>query len=310
VRTLVKINHVSRIALLLLFVSVGPLNPFFVPVQAAHKTFEDLYPGLASGSLKAATLNKLPKGILLTAGDLSIKESDITGVIRQSKAAVRKQLTKNVFFLLENMATKGMLLQEASRAGFMKGDENQGVMNLLSEKIKPPVVSEEELSTFYNQNKEMFGNAPLEEVREMLKEYLTQQKREEAFHQYILTLGQRTPIRINEEWAKKNSSPALDNPVDRVRLSGKPTLVEFGAPDCPPCVMMKPVLANLKKKFSAKLNVLTVQVRQEEILSARFGIEAIPVQVFFDKKGREVFRHTGFFPQLEIEKQITYLNLL
>ena len=110
-------------------------------------------------------------------------------MIRQSEPAVRKQLTQNAFFLLENMATKGLLLQEASKAGFKKGDEDQAIMNFLSEKIKIPAVSEEELKTFYNQNKEMIGNAPLEEVRGMLKEYLTRQKREEAVQQYILTLG-------------------------------------------------------------------------------------------------------------------------
>ncbi len=300
----------SRIALLLLFVSIGFLSPVLFSVQAADKTFEDLYPGLASGALKAATLSALPQGTLLIAGDLVVKESEITKMIRLSERAVRKQLTQNAFFLLENMATKRMLLQEASRAGFKGEDEDQAIMDFLSKKIKIAAVTEEELSNFYNQNKEMFGNPRLEEVREMLKEYLTRPKREDAVRLYIQTLGKRTPIRVNEVWIKKYSSLALNNPVDRLRLSGKPTLVEFGAPGCPPCDMMKPVLGNLKKKFSAKLNVLSVHVGKEQILGNRFGIEAIPVQVIFDKKGLEIFRHTGFFPQAEIESKITQLGLL
>lgn len=304
-----KINQVSRIALFLLFVSVGPLNPFSIPVQAADKTFEDLYPGLASGALKAATVAALAQGTLLVAGDLVIKESEINKIIRQSETAVRKQLTQNAFFLLDNMATKRMLLQEASRAGFKEGDEDRVIMDFLSKKIKIPPVTDEEISTFYKQNKEMFGNTPQEEVRAMLKEYLTRPKREEAVRQFIQTLGKRTPIRVNEGWVKKYSSLALNNPLDRVRLSGKPTLVEFGSPECPACDMMKPVLGNLKKKFSAKLNVLSIHVGQERILGNRFGIEAIPVQVFFDKKGLEIFRHTGFIPQAEIENKMAQLGL-
>lgn len=33
-------------------------------------------------------------------------------------------------------------------------------------------------------------------------------------------------------------------------------------------------------------------------------IASIPVQVFFDKTGKEFFRHVGFFPQTEVEKKI------
>ena len=306
-----KINYVPGL-LLFLFLFLSPfLNPVFSSVQGQpEKTVEDLYPGLASGALKSATLVKLPKGTLLIAGNLTIKESEMTRLIRLSEPSVRKQLTQNAFFLLENIATKRMLLLEASRAGHKKGDEDQAIMGLLTEKIKIEPVSEEELTNFYSQNKEMVENAPLEEIRGMLGEYLTRQKREEAVRQYFLTLGKRTPIRMNEEWAKRHIAPALNSQVDRVRLSGKPTMVEFGAPGCAPCDMMTPILADMKKKFTGKLNVLFLHVGQEQFLATRFGIQVIPVQVFFDKNGLEVFRHTGFFPQEMIEKKLTQMKLL
>jgi thiol-disulfide isomerase/thioredoxin len=298
----------------LLFLTVFSICYFSIilpQVQAqTGKLVENVYPGLTSGALKVATLDKLPKGILLTAGDLIIKESEITKVISQSGPTIRKQLNQNAFFLLENITTKRMLLQEASKAGLEKDDEDQAIMSLLSEKIKIAAISEEELVDFHNQNKAMLENAPLNEIREMLRDYLTQKKREEAIQEYILTLGKRTPIRVNEGWAKKHSSPALNNQVDRARRSGKPTMVEFGAPGCAPCDMMEPILAGLKKKFSGKLNVLFVHVGQEQILGARFGIQVIPVQVFFDKNGLEVFRHTGFFPLEEVEKKLSQIGML
>jgi thiol-disulfide isomerase/thioredoxin len=287
------------------------MNPFFPSIEAQNnKTIEDLYPGLVSGPLKRAVLARLPKGILLTAGNLIIKESELTKEIGLSERAIRKQLSKNAFYLLENMTTEGLLWVEASKAGYKKGEKEQAIMNLLSEKVKRTEVSEEELKTFYAQNKELVGNAPLEEIRGMLKGYLTRQKGEEAVQQYILTLGNKIPIRINELWAKKNSGPALNNAVDRARRSGKPTMVEFGTPGCAPCDMMTPILADLKKNFPQKLNVLFVHVGKEQILGNRFGIEVIPVQVFFDQNGREVFRHTGFFPQAELEKKMTQLGWL
>jgi thioredoxin 1 len=73
--------------------------------------------------------------------------------------------------------------------------------------------------------------------------------------------------------------------------------------------MMTPVLADLKKKFAGKVNVLFVHVREEEVLAARYAVQSIPVQVFFDKNGKEVIRHTGFFAQAEIEKKLTGMGV-
>ncbi|MBI4767972.1 MAG: thioredoxin family protein [Deltaproteobacteria bacterium] len=87
-------------------------------------------------------------------------------------------------------------------------------------------------------------------------------------------------------------------------------MVEFGATGCVPCDMMTPILADLRKKYKDKLNVLFVHMGQEQIMGARFGIQNIPIQVFFDQKGREVFRHAGFFPQTELEKKMKQKGLL
>jgi thiol-disulfide isomerase/thioredoxin len=276
----------------------------------AGQTVEDQYPGLASDTLKPATLAKLPKGTLLTSGSLNIKEPELTRAINQSEPRLHKQLLKNAFYILEKMATRKLILQEAYKAGFKKkDDEDHVVVTFLSEKAKPGPISEEELKNYYTQNKDLIGSASFEEVRNLLKQILTQQKMQEAQHQYIQALVQRTPIQLNENWVKKQSILARDNPVDRARMSGKPSLIDFGATGCGPCDRMTPILADLEKKYKDKLNVLFVHVNQEEILTARFGIKYVPVQVFFDKTGREVFRHTGFFPQTEVEKQLARMGI-
>jgi len=273
-------------------------------------TIEDLYPGLASQSLKFAQPARLPKGTLLTAGSLTIQEAEITRAVGQAGPEIKKQLVKNAFFLLENLATSKLLLQEAYQAGAKKEkDENQVLMKFLGEKVKTDPVSDPELKTFYNQNREMIGGATLEQVKDMLKGYLAQQKKQEAVQTYIQNLGQRLIIRVDEAWVKKQSLLARDNPVDQARLSGRPSLIDFGATGCGPCDMMTPILDKLKKKYQEKLNVLFVHVQEEKILSARYGIRSIPVQVFFDKNGTEVFRHTGFFPEAELEKKLAQFQL-
>ena len=39
------------------------------------------------------------------------------------------------------------------------------------------------------------------------------------------------------------------------------------------------------------------------------GIQSILVQVFFDKDGREVFRHVGFFPKAQIIAKLVEMEV-
>jgi len=64
------------------------------------------------------------------------------------------------------------------------------------------------------------------------------------------------------------------------------------------------VVSDAEAKQFYDANVLFVSVREEQILAGRYGIQSIPVQILFDKGGKEVWRHAGFIPQAELEKTI------
>jgi thioredoxin-related protein len=60
---------------------------------------------------------------------------------------------------------------------------------------------------------------------------------------------------------------------------------------------------------SVSPNVVFIHVGEEQILEARFGIQSIPVRVFFDESGQEVFRHTGFFAAEDVNKQLMSMGV-
>ena len=64
-----------------------------------------------------------------------------------------------------------------------------------------------------------------------------------------------------------------------------------------------------RSRTETKANVVFVSVRERQILASRYGIQSIPVQIFFDKDGKEVFRHSGFWPQDELEKKLTEIGV-
>ena len=137
-----------------------------------------------------------------------------------------------------------------------------------------------------------------------MKDYLLSEKRRELVNAHIKTVGERATIEVSRTWLPRQYTLAMNNPVDKARKSGKPTLVDFGSTGCRPCDMMAPILDNLKKEYAGRVNVLFVHVGKEQILASRYGVQSIPVQVFYDKTGKETFRHTGFFPKEEIVSRL------
>ena len=294
------------------------ITPCFAQQQVSEeiKTIEQSYPGLTVGMLTYAKADTLPNGILLKTSDIQITQSDINDIISKQPQQMQQELNNNAFFVLEQEATK-RILQHLAKESVTQSDKvnpNQDDPNILQQFFEKNVfkkieVADEELKTFYENNKDMCGGATLEQVGPSLKEYLIGQKKQQMADDYIHTLGKKISIQVSDSWVKKQAASAFDNPVDKARKSGKPSMVDFGASGCRPCDMMAPILETLRKKYEGKFNVIFIHVREQQILAFRYGVQTIPLQVFFDKTGKEVFRHIGFFSQEEIEKKINELSV-
>lgn len=305
-----KFPRCFRSAVLILTLGVGCIAMAFS--ESDKKTVETSYPGLASGALMQGLLSDLPDGVLLKTEGLEISKKDLEQEIQKLPAEMKTQMEKNRLFLLEQMATRRLLVLLAlndSSTTHTEQVENSMIQSYFENLTKDISVSDKEVAEFYEKNKDMCGGATLEKIASELKSYVLQQKKQDAVQSHIRNIGKNRPIFISAAWVKEQSVLASDNPVDKARSSGKPSMVDFGASGCRPCDMMTPILGALGKKYEGKINILFVHVNKERILAARFGIQSIPVQVFFDKTGREVFRHTGFFPQEEIENKLSELGV-
>lgn len=56
-----------------------------------------------------------------------------------------------------------------------------------------------------------------------------------------------------------------------------------------------PVLKALKEEYGNMLRVEFIDVWKDTAAGERYKVEMIPTQIFFDKDGKELFRHAGFF---------------
>jgi thioredoxin 1 len=87
-----------------------------------------------------------------------------------------------------------------------------------------------------------------------------------------------------------------------------PLLVDLGADKCIPCVMMAPILEELKKEYSGVLDVKFVDVRKNPEEAKQYRVRGIPTQIFHDASGNELGRHMGFMSKENILKAFEELG--
>lgn len=285
-------------------------------VDSNTPTVNDKYPDLALGCLSYAKLTKLPAGILIKSADITVSSADAADQIAKTPKETQEQIKKNEFFLVEQIATEKLLIAiarkdaaDSNRTDLASKPDNEVIQAYFEKVVKSLSVTDAEIKKFYEENKDACGGAALDSMKDQIKQYVLGQKQQLAVAEHIKTLGKRRPIEVSFSWVRAQAAIAKDNPVDKARDSGKPSVVDFGATGCRPCDMMAPVLVNLKEKYAGKANVLFIHVKEQQILASRYGVQSIPIQVFFDKNGKEVFRHTGFYPQAEIEKKIEEMGV-
>lgn len=110
-------------------------------------------------------------------------------------------------------------------------------------------------------------------------------------------------------WAWPVSEPANAQDFSHVPVKGMVTLIDLGANQCVPCKMMAPILDKLQKDYKDKAAIVVIDVYKHNDQVQRFGIRAIPTQIFFDPNGKEVYRHTGFMSEKAIVEQLTKMGV-
>ena len=96
---------------------------------------------------------------------------------------------------------------------------------------------------------------------------------------------------------------------NRVPVKGKVTMIDLGAKTCIPCKMMAPILEKMEKKYDGRAAIVFIDVREHREQARRFGIRAIPTQIFYDADGKEKSRHVGFMSEDDIVKTLSQLGV-
>lgn len=89
--------------------------------------------------------------------------------------------------------------------------------------------------------------------------------------------------------------------LEKLKSSGLPTMIDFGAESCGPCKKMAPILEKLYEEWKGKavIQFMDVWTYQEGI--SDFPLQVIPTQFFFDDDG------SPFIPSEKLQEEMDFI---
>jgi thioredoxin 1 len=94
---------------------------------------------------------------------------------------------------------------------------------------------------------------------------------------------------------------------NEVVKSSQPVVVDFWAEWCGPCKMIAPILDEIAKEKAGSVKVAKVNVDNNQSLSARYNIRAIPTLLFF-KGGQLRDQVTGMTSKKDLLNRLESLS--
>ena len=228
---------------------------------------------------------------------------------------------------LEGLMMKKLLLQEAKKQGvsppvktYKDGDkealspEEAMITELMKKKFsKPPEVTPAEIQAFYGAFKDRMEGKKLQEVAPAIEEMIREGKQQEEMNVFLGDLRRNAKIEIDQDRVKKIAArPPESNTEDELKKalqSGQPLLVDFGANSCVPCRELRPILKEVAQEHAGKAGILVIDVYKYQGLAREYKVMLLPTLVFFDSKGKEVFRHVGVLAKEQIVAKLKEIGM-
>jgi protein-disulfide isomerase len=159
----------------------------------------------------------------------------------------------------------------------------------LEKKLRKPPVSDAEVKSFYEQNKEQI-NQPLAEVSARIREHLEQQAADRAERAYKDQLRTKYHARVTLEPLREEV--AAEGP-SRGPADARVTIVEFSDFQCPYCLKIEPRLQQLLEKYPREVRLVYRELPLAELHPD--AMNAAKAGVCADEQGKFWPMHDALF---------------
>ncbi len=103
----------------------------------------------------------------------------------------------------------------------------------------------------------------------------------------------------------RQEDPKITPEVYQQKIAGtkKAVLVYFSAGWCAVCPRFKPVIAEIEKEYSGKIEILRIDTERDVEVAKEFEVNTLPLLMLY-KNGKKVWSSSGMIPIADIRREI------
>lgn len=209
-------------------------------------------------SVQSGARDAQPSGdVVAKIGSEEVTQSELESFAAPELMRLRQERQDVLEKGLDRLLSERVIAKEAKAKGLSVDD-------LLTQEVRSKIAepTDAEVDAFYEAQKDRLG-VPKEQIAGRIKEYLAQQKQQQAFAAYSDALKAKygvdvllEPLRIDVDSPDAPSLGPADAPI---------TLVEFGDFQCPYCAGLEPTLDKIMKNYDGKIRLVFRQFPLESI---------------------------------------------
>ena len=72
---------------------------------------------------------------------------------------------------------------------------------------------------------------------------------------------------------------------------------------------MKPIMEDVRKEYEGRAVVESINISEHPDAVQTYKIRLIPTEIFFDAKGKEVYRHEGYMAKEDIAAKLKEIGV-
>jgi protein-disulfide isomerase len=219
---------------------------FVVPAVVAL-----LVAAACSSTSAQQTRRPAPTEVVATVGSSEITLAEVDDKALEQAAPAGVKLSQALYdarqAALDDIVAN-RLLDAAAKA---QGVERAALIEKeITAKISP--VSDAEIAAWYQANQNRVQGASLDQVRQPIKNYLTQERMQAVREQYLDTLRAKTPVRTMLEPPRQKvaaaNGPAKGSPSAPIEM------IEFSDFQCPFCLRADPTVQQVLKTYGDRIH--------------------------------------------------------
>lgn len=208
--------------------------------------------GCSASSAQQPVRNPAPNDVVANVGSTSITLAQVDDKAMRQPAGTfgNTRLSQAIYDArrqaIDEIIDEALIDQEAKTRGVERAA-------LIDQEItlKAAPVTDQQIAAWYEQNKARAQGAPLDQVRELIRNYLTAEQVAAARQRYVDHLRSKAAIRVLLDPPRQLVAPA--NRPSKGPASAPVELIEFADFQCPFCLRVHPTIAQVLDTYGDRV---------------------------------------------------------